>query len=514
MRSLSIERWISWLLGGITLVLLLVQMSSLYVTPIHDSYLWWGDESWLMNEYHSQITSGIFRHPFAYGSTIWIGNPFPFTSMWLTSAIYGAASLAVASVHYVDVGRTVTAFLSVILLMIIWRRGKSIALSNLSLTAAVALLVSCRSFLLTSHSARYDILSALALLVLLGKLIRELQSRRIGVTDGRMFKLGILWGSSLIVSAHVPLLLTLPILYLLIAQRVRFLGWIKLLIGAAISFGALYLLHLLLQPVLSGETNLSENLRTIPILRPFSWSVQSSNLAQKWELVVRFAPQLIVMLLACFIGLASRALTGQSKQTIILLLLPTIGWLLFQPAGPSSYLIHFLPALALAAAIGIETLLFGNVQRFAIGFVGLLCLVMGVRDAIIAKEVGSTLTIEHRSALSQVEQLTSTSVIIAMNPAQSYLLASPATTHFIELPNRMAKVLEGNGYLLTYNSSLQRGFMWEVTPLRKEITKPELVLTGHYLDVGRSYFAPLDRRLDTLFLQRVDLNALYKRHIR
>jgi hypothetical protein len=511
MKSLTIERWITRVLGLGILILLGIQLSSLFVTPIHDSFLWWGDESWLMNEYRAQMTTGVFRHPYGYGSSLWIGNPFPLTAMWLTSAIYGLSSLAISALSYVDVGRVVTALLSIIMLASLWWRGKKLALTPLSILAGIALIVSCRSYFLTSHSARYDILSALILLAILGRLISEIEDRRRSINY--QF-LGMLWGGSLMVSVHVPLLLILPITYFLLMQKVKARDILLLLAGLVLSVGALYAIHTITQPALSGETNLSENLRTIPILRPFSWSVQSSNLVQKWGLVVSFAPQILLCLLACVEGLRCNSIPRSRKDSIVLLILPTLGWLLFQPAGPSSYLIHFIPALALASAMSIETVLVGNWQRIGVGTITMLALTFGVRDAVVACAIGRTLTEEHLTAIAQIEKLHSENKMVAMNPAQSYLSRSPATTHFIELPNRGAEKLTGEGYLLTYNSSIRSGFIWEVAPLRSEVTSPELTLTGHFLDVGRNYFIPLDDRPDTLFLQRLDLNGLYTRHIR
>lgn len=507
MRSLTIERWITWALAIGALALLGFQFSSLYVSPIHDSYLWWGDESWLMSEYREQMTSGVFRHPDAYGSSLWIGNPFPFTSMWLTSVIYGIASF-ISSAPLVEIGRTITAAFAFGMVVWLWRAGKSLALSALAITISVVLLIFCRSFFLTSHSARYDIFSALALLAFLSILVREVQCR----WSKRYGLLGLMWGGSLIVSVHVPLLLILPFVYYLVVQRVSVSDLLKLVLGVGVSVGVLYLIHLISQPTLGGETNLSENLRTIPILRPFSWSVQSSNLVQKWKMMLSFAPQVFLMLIALIEGLRCNGLSKASKHAIIILALPMFGWLFFQPAGPSSYLIHFLPSLALAAAISVETMLVGNWQRIALSAVAAVAIAFGVKDAVIAREVGATLTQANREALAQVAELTAGKHIVALNPAQSYL-ANASTTHFVELPNIEAQRLIGDGYLLTYNSSLLPNFMWEVGPLRKAVTSPELVLTGHYLDVSRSCFEPLDGRLDTIFLQRLDLTALYKRHI-
>lgn len=509
MRTLTIERWLTLLLALSCILLLGLQLGSLYVAPIHDSYLWWGDESWLMNEYRAQMTSGVFRHPLAFGSSLWIGNPFPFTAMWLTSAIYGLATLSFPSVTIVSIGRTVTAVLAILLVIVLWRKGRSLALPVLSVMVGLALLISCRTFLLTSHSARYDIFTALVLLLIVFHFAERLEAGR----ATHYARLGILCGSSLMVSVHVPLLLIFPVIYFLVAQRARVNDWLQLVFGASLSAGVLYLLHLVLQPTLTGETNLSENLRTIPILRPFSWSVQTSNLAQKWDSVIVLAPQILGMLIACAMIVRCSAVTRSYKSSVLLLMLPMIGWLLLEPAGPTSYMIHFLPCLALATMMAVQTMLVGIWQRTAIVILALLSIGMGIRDAVVAAEVGRTLTNEHREALLQVEQHTASAHIVAMNPAQSYLTNIAATTHFIELPSRDAARLSGDGYLIGYNSSIDPGFMWEVMPLRSEATSPELMLTGRFLDVGRRYFKPLDQRLDTLFLKKLDLTGLYTRHI-
>jgi hypothetical protein len=223
----------------------------------------------------------------------------------------------------------------------------------------------------------------------------------------------------------------------------------------------------------------------------------------------------LVMLLACIEGLRCPDLSRTIKHGIILLMLPMLGWLVFQPAGPSSYLIHFLPCLALASAIGINSILVGTWQRTVVGAITLVAAGFGVSDAVRAGEIGRALTEQHASALSTAKATVGEEHVVAMNPAQSSLESLKlGTTHFIELPNRDAKQLGGSGLLLTYNSSISPGFMWEVLPLRAEVTSPELQLTGQFLDVGRSYFRPLDEREDTLFLQRVEFSALYRHHIR
>ena len=501
--SLSFERAAFWTVVAATAVLLVVQLSSLYVAPVSNSYLWWGDESWLMAEYREQVTTGVFRHPDAYGSSLWIANPFPFTAMWLTSLLYGGLSLLFDATA-LEVGRTVTAILAVALALLAYLSMRKLGVERLNAACAVVLLISSRTFFLTSHSARYDILTSIAIVVLLYVISRSSSSQG----SGEHALKGILLGGSLVISVHVPLLLALPVLYWLWTARVRVRHNLVLVVTAMLTVGMLYLIHNITQPALSGESNLSENLKTIPFLRPLSWSVQSSNLEQKFALLVQLAPQFFVFLIAAGTGL----FTAKDKRLIVLYCLPFPGWLLLEPAGPSSYLIYFLPAFAIASAHAIRDI---NLRRIGAAIVLLISLTfisLGIRDAASAYEVGSQLTTANARAVREALAVAGEAKVIAMNPALGHRERA-ATTHFVELPDRGARRLDGPGYLLAYNSSILPGFMWEVLPLRQEITSPALVRTGQFLDVGRSYFAPLDPALDTMFLQPVNLNELYTRHI-
>ena len=224
-----------------------------------------------------------------------------------------------------------------------------------------------------------------------------------------------------------------------------------------------------------------------------------------WEL----APQALLLIVLAIIGLVR----SPDQKQIVFFLLPALGWLLLEPAGPSSYLIHFLPAIAIATAIGLRTPQAKPTSSTLIALLACTSIGFGMLDALMAKEVGSTLTEKNRASVAQAALRSSGLPIVAMNPAISYL-DTAATAHFVELPELRSMKPDAEGLLVTYNSSILPGFMWEVMPLRAEVTEPDLVLTGQFLDVGRSYFRPLDTRVDTMFLQPVDLNALYRRHIR
>lgn len=511
MLSVKELRWYEWL-GIVSIVALLaVQFSSLYHTPIHNSYLWWGDESWLMNEYTTLLSTGVFRYPQAYGSTLNIGNPFPFTSMWVTSILYGGVGLIAGASHLIDAGRTLTALLSIGLLTTVFFACRKLGASTLISLLAVALLAGSRTFFFTSHSARYDILTSIA--VTLGVLY--LISNREKIWDSRKyFILGVIWATGLLISVHVSLLLFLPLAVFLVRRKsLNAIVWAA--IGAGLSLGLLYLIHVLTQPALQVANNLSENLSTLPILRPFSRSVQFANLEQKLGLIRDFASVAGGAAILLSVGFFSKR--SGARFTAALLLLPFVGWLAFQSAGPSSYLIHFLPSLIIGAALTVNGLVsrWPTVGRAITGFTILFAITMGIVEGITASRIGQELSRNNRDALDSTAA--GIDQAIALNPAISFLQEKSitfSTTHFIELPFNLAEQLNGNGHLITYNSGIHPGFMWEVLPLRQEAISPKSILTGYFLDVDRSYFEPLSGLQDTLFVQQVDLNALYRRHIR
>jgi 4-amino-4-deoxy-L-arabinose transferase-like glycosyltransferase len=488
--------------------MLSVQLSSLYVTPIHDSYLWWGDESWLMAEYQEQIMTGVFRHPNAVGSTLSVGNPFPIASMWVTSLLYGTASFLVNS--KVDAGRTLTAFLSLALLAVVYLSATRLGMKRIVALICLVLLASSRTFFLTSHSARYDIITALAIVVA----VAYLAGTKANVVRAHLL-IGICVGAGILISAHVTLLLALPLALWLLYDRANVKQVLLVLVGGAISVAALWLVHQLTQPAVPGLDTFSANLSTIPVLRPFSRSVQLANLEQKLELVQNFASVVVgAFLLAGYVLIANSNL----RRSALLLLLPAISWLFLQSAGPSSYLIHFLPCLILAAGLALDHLATKRPKLviplsvvtvlFASG--------LGIYEASVAAANGRRLTENNSRALQSV--LRPGEIYISLNPGVSYLdrnRAKYSTAHFVELPQRGSLPNMQQVTLITYNSEARPGFIWEVMPLRSTVTAPDTVIVGQFLDVGRSYFAPLSTSNDSLFVQPIsDLSALYRSSIR
>ncbi|HZK77050.1 MAG TPA: hypothetical protein VFD13_09095, partial [Candidatus Kapabacteria bacterium] len=160
------EEWIFFGMLALVTIIVMLELLSLYSTPVPDSYLWWGDESWLTIEFRTQILTGVFRHPYALGSSLAHGSGMVFGNMWIPALFYGVPATLVSPIamDIVLLGRTVTAIFAFTLLLMLYEIVRRLSGDRLLAIFSVLLLVTSRSFLLTSHSARYDILSALAII--------------------------------------------------------------------------------------------------------------------------------------------------------------------------------------------------------------------------------------------------------------------------------------------------------------------------------------------------------------
>lgn len=491
----GIDRILVPLLSLTALVLLVLQGQSLYVSPIHDSYLWWGDETWLMLEYRTQMSEGVFRHPYAFGSSLIQGNPFLLSSMWLTSLVYGGAAL-LTDLPIVNAGRTITFVVSILLAIAVYaiaarRYGASAGL------VGVMLLISARTFFLTSHSARYDTLTAAYIVLFIYYLSEAAREKN----RDRLIVMSALLPLGLLISVHTIILVTLPFVLAVLLQRRQLdlkSGIAIVLLPTAVVL-TLYAIYFVSQPSISGVSTAANNLYTLPILRPFSRSVQLANLEQKAELLCHFATIAIPLIVLSAIG-ATRGIV------LSLLALAVFGsWLFVEAAGPSSYLIYILPVLIIGSVPLLNQWMARSASAIVVGLVAVGVAIVGMSDARQAHMNGEILTQELRGAISNLN-LSKDSRVLAMNPAVSHLLDMKvplSTAHAIELPSSTAPY-DSIGHVITFNSALQPGFIWEVMPLRTLVAPDATRITGRFLDVGRSYFDPMTESRDTLFYSTLD----------
>src|SRR5665213_3267167 len=146
------------------LVVFALQLRTLYTVPVYDSVRWGGDETWLMREFGDQASHGVMSYPESFGGGQRTDGVLA-GSMWVDALIYGATGNLFFPAHdYVSVGRTVTALLALLLIASIYFILRKLRVSPLLASASVLLVVACQGFVWAAHSARYDLLTGLALI--------------------------------------------------------------------------------------------------------------------------------------------------------------------------------------------------------------------------------------------------------------------------------------------------------------------------------------------------------------
>jgi hypothetical protein len=544
------ENVFGYALLGIALVVFFTQLRSLFYFPVFDSYLWWGDESWLMLEFREQMAHGLLRHPLALGSTLNASNGLLLSNMWITAILYGLPQLVFAHVHDpIFIGRIVTGLLDVALISSTFYILRKRRVSSILTSLSIVLLITSRTFLLTSHSARYDILTALSLLWIFHMLIAKIDSFKSeeGISPFTAYLLGFAFPITALVSAHLLLLTAALFLYAAIKLGVfRRFSTIALFVlgGATVGFAFVAVYWILTGSlVLFNSTNgqgFQLTLREMPILRPFSRSVQIANLVQRWRQVTFFAPFVLasgVIVFTAWLSGRLRQRTSARKSrlltmTIVLLLL-LFSWLFFESSAPTSYLIYIVPIAILASACVMQRMLNSVVVQnnlrvpalFLTFILGVAVSVLGYREVSNAATKSLAWSSANADACAQmysaiVKDANAKGIysplVVIFNPAidrfQEFDDVREMTTHFIEYPatsDAPDSVLRKFrvSYILMYRSALRPLYMREVQPLEEIVAKRGTLIAkahGEFTDIGRSYFEDdLRHADDTLVVYRL-----------
>ncbi len=510
--------------------LFLLQMLSLYSTPIPDSYLWWGDESWLMLEFRNQILHGIFQHPYALGSSLLYGSGIIFGNMWVPAIVYGipAALVSPQQMDIVLLGRSITAIFAFTLLVVLYEIARRITSDRLLALFSAFLLLASRSFLFTSHSARYDILSALAIvggIYYLLRIHRELTIFRAAI-------LGCTIAATMLITIHVTIALTLAALVTAIFHshnhRPR-------MIAAFIGGGVIFLLFLIAISALRGGATLfgsqgsnsfALNIHDIPALRMYSRSVQAANLVQRWSMLSMYGFGYIFIFASiavlAIVQYIRKPIPLSVSKTSVILAVVIFSWLELESSAPSSYLIYMLPVLSVVVALALKRLLGEELRTWAIACASIVLAIVAFRDVPGRHGKGYHLMTSNAlavgAALGEVEQPDSGQhpLVLAFNPAVHEVMRDTnvrlMTTQFIEYPLENVAVdsvlrSAGVNYVLLYSSALKPDYMREVGPIRAalaHIATPVWERPGYFTDIGRSYFDTTLSEPDTLRLYRVN----------
>ena len=513
----------------------MLQLLSLYSTPIPDSYLWWGDESWLMIEFRTQILHGVFRHPYALGSSLANGSGLVLGNMWVPAIFYGipASFVGPEKMDIVLLGRTVTAIFAFTLLVAVYEIVRRVTSDRLIGMFCVLLLLTSRSFLLTSHSARYDILNALAIVIGVYLLMRgtKWNSLRSPISMRRAFMIGLAVTASMIITVHVTLCLAIAsfIFVLYRSDQKKIIAAIGFCIGPIVFISILIGISILRgQSTLFGSavTNaFAFNLHDIPALRIYSRSVQFANLAQRWKTFSAFGIGYLIVfgvqLIAASIAFLRNKVPTKISPRAVIILAVSFSWFELESAAPTSYLIYILPVLSVAAGLELMRLAKGSLRTWLIAATSIPLLVFGFLDIPGVHGRGYRIMTDNYqavgAALSEIERPDSNAkpLVLAFNPAVHEVLRDTTvrlmTTHFIEFPakaERVDSVLcnQGVQYVLLYRSAIKPDYMREIGPISDAMKRIGTLVwerPGYFTDIGRSYFHSDLSTPDTLQLYRI-----------
>lgn len=506
--------WLTPALIALAVAAFVYEMLSLYTTPLYDSYLWWGDESWLMLEFRSQILTGYFHHPFAYGSSLHATSGLLFSNMWLTAAIYGVPAALLRSVDIVSLGRTITAVLAAGLLGATYWSARRAEAGKIAALLAVVLVATTRTFYLTSHSARYDILSALIILLFFTRLL--FLARR-GLTVRDSFLIGLAFTGSLLVSVHVILAMAIAVPLVILFRSDHTLPSIRSFVLGALIPAAVFAVVALASGAHSvfgytGSSGFFSQVQNVPALRPFSRSVQIANVLQRLDMALRLAGPL-ALLTACAV-IAALVPGLRRRRSLPMWWLPIsvfTSWLLFESSAPTSYLIYVVPVVAVSTAVLLSTL-----PEFVLGIIALVPIVTIALGVASAEQLGEYLSANNTKAVNEaalyVTQHPAPGPLLTINLGVHDLLKSEVpimTTQFIEFPATNASpdsVLRRNNvhYVLLYQSPLHPDYMREILPLSRIASERGTLVYRHIVpmtDIARDYFGERSLGLpDTLQL--------------
>jgi len=525
------------------LILLVAQARLLYIFPQPDSARWWGDETGQMLELRAELSDGFARIPTGLGSSVAVTNGLVRGNSWLAAAAYGLPTIIFArAADLVTIGRTVTFALALLMLFVMYTMLRRLHAPPLLALFALLLLMSTRSFFFSSHAARLDIAASLTVLAFTWYLAARYERLREGrwmPTARWYFGYGVIVVLFATLSIHLVTLLGAITLYML--WRFRSYRSPAALFAAA--GGAVVMLAVLLSiyalsgaPIsLFGPSSAPNQFQSVagglPILRPFSRSVQVANILERVHGLWSEAPAFLVLLMLAIVsGVAVRRVvpaTARERWLSGAAIIIAVAWLLFQSPA-LYYYIEVLPLFILAIMLSISARWKpSRVFYLAIVLVSILMFYFGFRDTVRVGVLARTLDRENHGVLAtsldsimqeSKGQFYSKPIVLAQNPAIAWLEHEPSvrlmTAHLIGFPVSNAPVPTilrrlGINYMLLYAAHDGATYSADYKILRPVADSLGTIVfrrTGIFFDVHRDYFAgtTLNARdsLDTVTLYR------------
>jgi hypothetical protein len=519
-----LKRSLPVLLALLLATLLVSQASSLFVFPVPDSIRWYGDESWLMPESMALAKTGRLYHPNALASTLETPKSFLLISFpWLRAITYGLPAVWLyPDINPVDVGRAVSWIVSLMLAgAAAWLVKKSTRDLSIALATAIALVAS-NSFFFASHSARPD--AFVGLIILLGA-IAFAQWRR---NEHKRW----LWLSF----ASLLLCIGLPIhlfFYLFAIGSIAFIvqkgwrqqkAWIGVVLGPLLAI----LLVFAFQQALGGSVNsgssnateFADVTRDIPLLKPFSLSVQRTAIEKHFMLVAQEAPLLLLIssLLLYFLWRRKKE-QSSNRELMLFAIVGLFIWYFVQRPHPA-YLMHIWPLALVAGVLQLHT------QRvLRTSFIALACVAAAITIGFsgFARSHGKELTHANEKAVHELATIIRSEqgqdpLVMSEAASMKALLAEPGvrlmSTHFQFFPEHPGEAIDstmrrtGVDYVILFNAAMYGYDRNAIDPLVRTVkANSELVASrvGRFFDIQDDYIdietAPPP--MDTFFLYRV-----------
>jgi hypothetical protein len=515
------------LLLMLTVASLVINARCLYVYPVPNSWIYWsGDETQAMSESMAQVQTGIYSYPLAIGSIFSEGSGILKGSVWISSLMYGVPAL-IAHANPVDVGRTVSFILGILLLMAVYSIARRNGVQVVMALGAVLLLASSPCYLIMSHSARYDIFVGLGCIVILSILIgNEKQSR---MPSGMV--VGALAVACLLVSAHIWIDCFLAGVFLLWC-RGFFAHWRKLVLSVCIFVSGLAILSLFYY-VKTGKLDFVGPFDHVPIplYRFFSPAAQRGNLWYRWFIVQQWSPAYIwfgiILILGTGYCLWKRVPMGKKigiwAGAVALLIFSIV----YFEVIVARYYIYILPSITVLFALAAEKIWKSIAYRSVRFIAGMVCVsILSLEIVSFAKNTFYEELYSEQIVTSNVEGLNAVKQILEKDtsPTIRAIVYTPAlygiAPHskiqtivplFLYAPTQSwvrntTPIWTRFDYLVTYNSprildSAQSDRL--VVQLFTSYIEKVFESTGCYTDIGRSYSEDGLKGLDTLRLYKV-----------
>ncbi len=356
------ERWsaLSIVLLALITVVVIDQARFLFVYPIPDTGMWFGDETWTMLTLRELARTGVARVPEAIGSSLAHSNGLINGSVWMSGLVYGVPAEFFRQIASpVSIGRVISFLLALLSLWLIYYLSRRLHARREAAMLCIFALVLSNAFSFSSHSARLDMITGLSILLFFALLLAAFDhSMEVHNPTRFSYLVPFLAILSLTIYVHVPALIALPALYALWRIKAfrspRAFGNIVLgaIAGAAIIVGAYWLSAGSFSLLGSGYNQYYNVANSLPILHLRSWRVQKINTFDRALQVWRVAWPLVIALAAGAITrYRSKApLSSRERFFVVGAIWLILSWVLF--GGPAVfYNIYVLPVATVCAAV-------------------------------------------------------------------------------------------------------------------------------------------------------------------